>query len=119
MVASQDDELSALRAKRLQELQGQLQEQAVNQLKAEEQAQQDAMVSEQLNQAIRTILSPDARSRLARIAIVEPQRVQSIKQQLIQLHAAGKLSTPMSDASLKQLLANQSKSRSNASIRRI
>ena len=73
----------------------------------------------QIDAVLRRHLSPEARARLARIALVEPKRVQSIKADLAAMVSQGTLSTPMSDASLKQLLTQLSKSRSNASVRRI
>ena len=42
MTVNQDDELTALRAQRMNELQSQIQQQAAKQLEAEEQAQQQA-----------------------------------------------------------------------------
>ena len=105
MTVNQDDELTALRAQRMKELQSQIQHQAAKQLAAEA--------------VLRRHLSPEARARLARIALVEPKRVQSIKADLAAMVSQGTLTTPMSDASLKQLLTQLSKSRSNASVRRI
>jgi programmed cell death protein 5 len=119
MAAAQDDELAALRAQRLRAMQEQLQQQAVSQLEAEEQAQQDAALSASIDSLLRRALSPDARSRIARIALVEPARAQSIKADLVRLFEAGEFEAPLSDASLKHMLTQQSKSRSNASIRRI
>ena len=114
MTVNHDDELAALRARRMEEIQSQIQNQAVKQLEAEEQAHQEAT-----DAALRRHLSPDARARLARIALVEPKRVQSIKADLAAMVSQGSISTPMSDASLKQLLTQLSKSRNNASVRRI
>ena len=119
MAATTDDELAALRAQRLQALQEQLQQEAVTQLEAEEQAQQQAAEVSNLDAVLRQCLSPEARARLARISLVEPARAHSIKSDLVSLYQDGEFQAPMSDASLKQLLSQQSKSRSNASIRRI
>ena len=119
MTVNQDDDLAALRAQRMNELQSQIQQQAAKQLEAEEQARQEATDAAQIDAVLRRHLSPEARARLARIALVEPKRVQSIKADLAAMVSQGTLSTPMSDASLKQLLTQLSKSRSNASVRRI
>ena len=119
MTVNQDDELTALRAQRMKELQSQIQHQAAKQLEAEEKAQQEATDAAQVDAVLRRPLSPEARARLARIALVEPKRVQSIKADLAAMVSQGTLTTPMSDASLKQLLTQLSKSRSNASVRRI
>ena len=119
MTVNHDDELAALRARRMEEIQSQIQNQAVKQLEAEEQAHQEATDAAQVDAVLRRHLSPDARARLARIALVEPKRVQSIKADLAAMISQGSISTPMSDASLKQLLTQLSKSRNNASVRRI
>ena len=119
MASTRESELESLRARRLQELQQQLQEQAMQQMANEEEAQRTAVAQASVESVLKTALSSDARSRLARIAMADPGRATTIKQQLVELHAAGQLGGNMTDAQLKQWLANQSKSRSNASIRRI
>ena len=117
--ANHDNELAALRARRMKEIQDQLQQQAVNQLEAEEKAQIEASQVANTAAILRRHLSPDARARLARIAMVEPKRASAIKADLAAMLDQGTINTPLSDASLKQILAQLSKSRSNASVRRI
>ncbi len=119
MAASSDDELAAIRAQRMQALQDQLKQQAASQLEAQEEAEQKAAIAANLDAVMRRSLTPEARSRLARIALVEPERCQQIKSQIAAMVERGAFHPPMSDASLKQLLSQQSKSRNNASIRRI
>lgn len=116
---ARDTSVDALRARRLQELQQQMQEQAIQQLANEEQTRQEAEHQANLDGQMRVVLTPEARSRLARIALVDPKRANSIKAHLAQQHAAGQLPSAVTDQQLKMLLASQSKSRSNASIRRI
>ncbi|DAC70001.1 MAG TPA: hypothetical protein D7I13_01425, partial [Candidatus Poseidoniales archaeon] len=48
---------------------------------------------------------------LARIALVEPERAQTIRANLASMYAQGELTSPLTDASLKKMLATQSKSR--------
>ncbi|MDA8839499.1 DNA-binding protein [Candidatus Poseidonia alphae] len=119
MVSAQDDELSAIRAQRLKAIQEQAQQQAVSQLEAEEKAHEAAQTAAQIDSTLRVAMTPDARSRLARIALVDPTRATSIKTSIAAMYQSGQLNQPMSDASLKQMLSSQSKSRNNASIRRI
>ena len=119
MAATQDDELAAIRAQRLQSMQDQLAQQAQAQVEAAEQAQQTAAHNANIDGMMRKFLSSEARSRLARIALVEPTRAQTIKEHIAALCQAGEMNIPVSDATIKSLLAQQSKSRSNASIRRI
>ena len=85
----------------------------------EEQAQQDAALSASIDALLRRVLTSEARARIARIALVEPARADTIKANLVQMYQGGEFQAPLSDASLKQMLTQQSKSRSNASIRRI
>jgi programmed cell death protein 5 len=92
-----DDELDAIRQKKLAELQQQAaQEQAVEQQAAEAQAQKDAI--------LRQILTPEARSRLTNIRMVKPQLAEQIEMQLIQLAGSGRLKGRVSDEQLKGLL---------------
>ena len=90
-----------------------------NNLKAEEQAQQQAAESANIDAILRRHLSSDARARLTRIGLVDPKRAHAIKADLAAMLEQGSINTPMSDTALKQVLAQLSKSRSNASVRRI
>ena len=119
MVSTQDDELSILREQRRAALQKQLEQQASQQADAELKAQEAQRISQNLDAAMKKLLSPDARSRLRTIGLATPDRAELIKQSIIQLHNQGKISGVMSDDQLKILLASQSKSRRSASIRRI
>jgi len=119
MSTSHDEELAILREQRRAALQQQLEAQATQQAEAEVQAQQAQVAAAQLDTAMRSLLSNDARSRLATVALATPTRASSIKQTIVQLHNEGKFTPPMSDEQLKQLLLSQSKSRRSASIRRI
>jgi len=119
MAATQDDELSLLREQRRLELQKQLQQQASAQADAEIEAHK-AQVDEQNTSAVlKTILSPEARSRLATIAMASPQRADSIRVALMKMNDEGRIQGAINDEQFKQLLASQSKSRHSASIRRI
>tara|TARA_B100001093_G_scaffold2499_1_gene2456 strand:- start:16981 stop:17340 length:360 start_codon:yes stop_codon:yes gene_type:complete len=119
MAANHDDELNQLREQRRIALQNQLEQQAAQQADAEVQAQEHQRLSESLDAAMKRLLTPEARSRLATISLATPERSHSIKQSIVQLHQQGKLSSIMTDVQLKQLLTTQSKSRRTASIRRI
>ncbi len=119
MVTTQDNELSILREQRRLELQKQLQQQASAQADAEIKAQQAQVDEQNINVAIKSILSPEARSRLATIAMATPQRADSIKVALMKMNQEGRIQGIINDEQFKQLLASQSKSRHSASIRRI
>ena len=92
-----DDELEAIRQRKLAELQQQAaQEQVAEQQASEVQAQKEAI--------LRKILTPEARSRLSNIRMVKPQLAEQIEMQLIQLASSGRLKEQVSDEQLKALL---------------
>ena len=119
MVSTQDDELNQLREQRRLALQKQIEQQAANQADAEVKAQEAQRISQNLDAAMKKLLTPDARSRLSAITMATPERAEMIKQSIVQLHGQGKITSLMTDEQLKQLLQSQSKSRRSASIRRI
>jgi programmed cell death protein 5 len=92
-----DEELEAIRQKKLAQLREQaIQEQAEEQAVLEAQAQKEAI--------LRRILTPEARARLTNIKLVKPQFAEQIELQLIQLASAGRLRSKMTDEQLKTLL---------------
>ena len=92
-----DEELEALRQKRLAALKEQAaQEQMQDQAAAEAQAQKEAI--------LRQILTPDARQRLTNVRMVRPQLAEQIEMQLIQLASSGRLKGRVTDEQLKGLL---------------
>ena len=70
MTLSADDELAKLRAQRMAQIQSQLEEQAAAQADAEIQKESQQAAVAQLDAAMKTILTPDARSRLASLNLV-------------------------------------------------
>ena len=60
---------------------------------------------------LRKILTPEARERLGRIRIVKPLKVEEIVNYLIQLYLAGRITPPITDEKLKQILSLLSKKR--------
>ncbi|UCE10833.1 MAG: DNA-binding protein [Candidatus Thorarchaeota archaeon] len=94
---SEDEELNAIRQRKLAELrEAAAQEQAVEQQRAEAEAQKEAI--------LRQILTPEARSRLMNIRMVRPQFAEQIELQLIQLASSGRLKGRVNDEQLKALL---------------
>ena len=92
-----DDELDAIRQKKLAEMQQQAaQEQLADQQVADAQAQKEAI--------LRQILTPEARQRLTNIRMVKPQMAEQIEIQLIQLAGSGRLRSRVTDEQLKSLL---------------
>ncbi|MEM2592828.1 MAG: DNA-binding protein, partial [Thermofilaceae archaeon] len=55
--------------------------------------------------AMRVILTPEARQRLANLRLVKPELVAQLEEQLIQLANSGRVSLPITDEVLKEILA--------------
>ena len=120
MSANASDELSALREQRRIALQQQFEEQAKVQADAEMETKRQQIESQSINKALKHLLTSEARSRIARISLATPERADSIKKLIISMHENNQFIPPMTDEILKSMLKKmQSKSRSNASIRRI
>lgn len=96
---SNDEELDAIRRRRLEELKQQAAQQQITE------AQQKEYV-DQKYQLMRKILSQEGRQRLENIRIVKPQFAEQIEIQLIQLFQAGRLkgAIPLPDNAFKKLL---------------
>ncbi len=107
----EDPELMALRQKRMAELQQQAQNQAAQQ----EQAERFEM---QKQNALRQILTPEARDRLANIRLANPQMAASVESQLIQLAQSGRLAGVIDDTMLRNILAQISPQRREITIER-
>jgi len=119
MTLPADDELANLRAQRMAQIQGQLEEQAAAQANAEiEQETQQAALAE-LDTAMKQILTPDARSRLASLNLVNPELTTRVKSHLATLSSENRIATPVNDTQLKRILGGLSEGRRETSIRRI
>jgi programmed cell death protein 5 len=121
MTSAADDsmELEAFRQRRQLELQKQLEQHAKQQAAEEVESQVQAQEQQALDQAMKTILTSEARGRLTNISLVDSSKADLLKRQLVSLHDQQKISIPVNDDQLKRILASLSKSRRDASIRRI
>ncbi|MEE2758625.1 MAG: DNA-binding protein [Candidatus Thermoplasmatota archaeon] len=116
----EDEELTRLRAARQAEIHQQLQNQAEEQAKIE--VEQAAAEQEEnlINAAMRTILTPEARDRLARVELGHPDLAKTVKMHLYTLHQNNQIQIPVSDEMLKRILQGISDSnRRETTIRRI
>ena len=115
-----DDELARIRAARQAEIQQQIEAQAEQQVQVEAQeaaAEQEANI---LTAAMRTILTPEARDRLARVELGHSDIATSVKQHLYTLHQNNQIQTPVNDEMLKRILQGLSQNnRRETTIRRI
>jgi len=96
-MAMDDEELDAIRRRKLMELQN-AQDQALaqQQMREQQQAQKQTI--------LRQILTPEARERLGRIELAYPELADSIENQLIALAQSGRVQRAIDDATLKQIL---------------
>ncbi len=111
MTADDDQELQALRQKKMAQLQmAQQQETAMK---------DDAERAESQKQAIlRQILTVEAKERLGRLKLGYPELATNIENQLIMLHRSGRLPGQVDDETLKKLLAQVQPKKREISITR-
>ena len=92
----EDEELDAIRQKKLAQLQ--------NQQSSQIQEEQRAALEAQKQAILRQILTEEARQRLANIKLVRPQLAESVEIRLIQLAQQGAISEKLTDSQLKEIL---------------
>ena len=110
-----DDELEAIKKKKLMELQ---QQQMLSEdVNAQEEARK-AQVDEQRKAILRTILTTDARERLGRIKVARPEMAENIENQLIMFAQSGQLKRKITDAQLRELLAKMLPKKRDIKIKR-
>jgi programmed cell death protein 5 len=119
MSSNVDDELAAIRAKRMSEIQGQLEEQAAAQADAEIKQQVAQAEELELDNAMKTILTSEARGRLARLQLVNSELTKQVKTHLLNLSSQNKIQTPVTDQQIKKILSGLSENKREVSIRRI
>ncbi len=107
-----DDELEAIRRKKLSALkQRASDEQKQVEAEQEAEAQKEAL--------LRQILSPEARQRLTNLKMVKREFTEQLELQLIQLAQSGRIPLPMSDTQLKQILIQLQSRKRETKITRI
>jgi programmed cell death protein 5 len=107
-----EEEIEALRRRRLIELQ-----RRIAQEQQRIQAQQQLEIQKQ--EVLRRILTADARQRLTNLKMVKPEFAEQLEFQLIQLAQQGKVNIPISDEQLKEILIKLQSSRREIKIRRV
>ncbi len=107
-----EDELEEIRKRKLLELQRQVsEEQRKSQVQQQLELQKQAL--------LRSLLSPEARQRLANLKMVKPEFISQLELQLIQLAQQGKIPVPLSDKQLKQILIQIQSQKREIKIRRV
>ena len=93
----EEDELEAIRRRKLEELQRAHVERSARE-------QQEAQIKAQKEMVLRQILTPEARERLARIELAYPEVTENIENQLIVLAQSGRVDRMIDDATLTDIL---------------
>jgi programmed cell death protein 5 len=107
-----EEELEALRKKRMLELQQRI-------AAEQKQAQAHQQLERQKQALLRRILTPEARSRLTNLKMVKPEFTEQLELQLIQLAQQGRITIPITDEQLKELLVRLQSGRREYKIRRV
>lgn len=84
---------------------------------ADSQAKQQAERRALKEQAMRVLMTSEARQRLANIKMVKPEIAQLIEDQILQLASAGKITKPITDEDLKRFLSSVQQPKKEFKIR--
>lgn len=107
------DELEEIRRRKLAEMQYRGQEERARQEQVKE-------LEHEIKRAIKEILTPEARSRLANIRMAKPEYATQIELLLIKLAQSGQIRKKIGDAELKEILRQiASKTKKDFKIRRV
>ena len=92
-----DEELQELRKRKLSALQRRMTDEEKN-------GQAEQQMEQQKQTLLRSILTPEARQRMANLKMVRPEFIDQLELQLIQLAQQGKVQIPLGDEQLKKIL---------------
>ncbi len=87
----------------------------LNEARRREEAERKAMK----NNALRTLLTSEARERLANVKMVKPEVAEVIENSIIQQASTGRLKRPMNDDELKAILHSMQQPKKEFKIKRI
>jgi len=110
----EDEELKALRAKRMAEMQSQGGGGGDQQKKAQERQEQ---VMDMKNSILSQVLSQEARARLNTILIAKPEKGAQVENAIIQMAQSGQLGGKLSDEELVGLLERFSGASQKSSVK--
>jgi programmed cell death protein 5 len=107
-----NEEMEQLRKRKLAELQRRMAEE-------QQRVQVQQQVEVQKQALLRRILTSNARRRLTNLKMVKPEFAQQLELQLIQLAQQGRMSIPVTDEQLKEILVKLQSGRREFKIRRV
>ncbi len=107
-----EEEIEELRKRRLLELRRRLAQE-------QQQIETQQRIEIEKQALLRRILTSDARQRLTNLKIVKPEFAAQLELQLIQLAQQSRISTPITDEQLKEILIRLQSSRRETKIRRV
>lgn len=107
-----EEELEAIRKRKLIELQQRL-------LQGQEAAEEQKKFEMEKQAILRRILTPEARQRLTNLKMVKPEFASQLELQLIQIVQQGRISIPIDDEQLKEILRRLQIGKKEIRIRRI
>ncbi|MDD1776488.1 MAG: DNA-binding protein [Candidatus Methanomethylicus sp.] len=111
-MAGDPDEIELMKQKKLAAMRRQMaEEQSAERMQHEAEAQKENL--------LRSILSPEARSRLNNLKMVRPDFAEQLELQLIQLAQDRRLPLPLSDEQLKQILVELGNRKRDIKITRL
>jgi programmed cell death protein 5 len=110
-MSGSDDELEALRQRRMAEMQRRYAEQGGEDRQRRE-------LDAQKQNALRIILTPEARARMSNLKMVRPEFAEQLEMQLIQLAQQKRLPVPLTDDQLKKILLELQESKRDFNITR-
>jgi programmed cell death protein 5 len=104
------DDLEAMRRRRLAELQAQQARANAQDPAAQAQAEAQRAAAEEaaIERLLQKILDPEARERLTRIRMSRPDFADQVARQLVQVAQSGRLARRLTDADLREVLAQLS-----------
>lgn len=106
-----EEDIEDIKKKKLKQLKEQMESQ-------EDQEEMDEQYEAQKKALLRSILTPEARERLARLRMARPEMTESIEQQLIMLAQRGAVQGKIDDETLKNLLKKLTDKKKEINIKR-
>lgn len=112
---AEDPEMAMIRQRRMQELMGQGGA-GVSEEQAQQQEEAQRAAEDQRRNMLHAVLAPEARERLARIALVKPEKARSVENMILTAAQRGALSEKVSEERLVSMLSQISEKESKPKV---